>query len=93
MIIGVSKTRQWKEQITSRELSCWFGMTENKADIIRKHWCRRLGHLSTMDNSQISKQLFFRELIKTHPEHMHDPKRYWRDLAVMDIRSLGNEED
>ena len=67
VIMSVSKTRQWKEWITSRELACWFGMTENKADIIRKLWCRWLRHLSRMDNGQISKQLLFGELIKTHP--------------------------
>ena len=89
--MGVSKTRQWKEQITSRELAFSFGMTENYADIIRKHWCRWLGHLSRMDNSQISKQLLFGEFIKTHPGY--NPKRYWRDLAVMDIRPLGIEGD
>ena len=56
-IMGISKTRQWKEQITSRELAGWFGMTENVANIIRKHWCRWLGHLAKMDNSTIPKQL------------------------------------
>ena len=40
VIIGVSKTRQGKERIITRELAGWFGMTENMADIIRKHQCR-----------------------------------------------------
>jgi len=63
VIMGVSKTRQWKERITSRELAGWFGITENMADIIRKHRCRWLGHLVRMDNSRIPKQLLFGELI------------------------------
>ena len=67
VIMSVSKTRQWKEQITSRELAVWFKMTENMADIIRKHQCRWLGHFSRMDNSQIPKQLLFGELNKTCP--------------------------
>ena len=91
VIIGVSKTRQGKEWITTRELAGWFGMTENMADIIRKHQCRWLGHLSRMDNSRIPKQLVFGELIKTH--HGHGPKRCWRDIAAMDIRVLGIEGD
>ena len=40
VIIGLSKTRRWKERITTRELAGWLGMTENMPDIIRKHQCR-----------------------------------------------------
>ena len=36
-ILGVSRTRQWKERLTSRELASWFGMDETMADIIGKH--------------------------------------------------------
>ena len=31
-IFGISKTRQWKEQIASKELASWFGMNMNMAD-------------------------------------------------------------
>ena len=57
VILSVSRIRQWKEQITSKELAGSFGMTENMADIIRKHQCRWLGHLVRMDNCRIPKQL------------------------------------
>ena len=62
-------------------------MTENMADIIRKHRCRWLGHLARMDNSRLPKQLLFGELIKTRSRH--GPKRRWRDLVVMDIKTFG----
>ena len=40
---------------------------------------------------RIPKQLLFGELIKTRPRH--GPKRRRRDLAVMDVRTLGIEGD
>ena len=40
---------------------------------------------------RIPKQLLFGELIKTRP--IHGPKRRRRDLAVMDVRTLGIEGD
>ena len=44
-----------------------------------------------MGNDRISKQLFFGELVKTRPRH--GPKKQWRDLAVMDVRTLRIEGD
>ena len=46
------------------------------------------GALERMGNDQIPKQLLFGELAKTH-----GPKKRWRDLAVMDVRTLGIEGD
>ena len=42
-------------------------------------------------SSKLPKQLLFSELTKICPRH--GPKRHWKDLAVMDIRALGNEGD
>ena len=44
-----------------------------------------------MDSSTLSKQLLFGELTKTRLRH--GPKRHWKDVAVMDVRALGNEGD
>ena len=41
-----------------------------------------------MGNERIPKQLLLGELIKTRPRH--GPKRWWRDLAVMDVRIEGD---
>ena len=35
--LGVSRTRQWKERITSKKLASQFGMNENMADIIGRY--------------------------------------------------------
>ena len=65
VILGVSRTRQWKERITSKELASQFGMNENMADIIERYRCRWLGNLARMDNYRIPKHLLFGKLIKT----------------------------
>ena len=62
-------------------------MIKNMADIIGKHQCRWLGHLVRMDNSRLPKQLLFGELMKTHSRH--GPKMRWRDLVMLDIKTLG----
>ena len=59
MILGVSMTQQWKEWITSTELADGFGMTENMADILRKHCLSCLGHLARMDSSRLPKAVAF----------------------------------
>jgi len=89
--LGVSRAKQWKERITSRELAGSFGMSEKMVEVIGKYRCRWLGHLARMGNDRIPKQLLFGELIKTRPRH--GPKKRWRDLAVMDVRTLGIEGD
>ena len=34
VILGVSRNRQWKERLTSKDLARWFGMVKNMADTI-----------------------------------------------------------
>ena len=38
--LGVSRARQWKEQITSRELANSFGMSKKMGEVVDKHRCR-----------------------------------------------------
>ena len=91
VILGVSRNRQWKEPLTSKDLARWFGMDKNMADAISGHRCRWLGHLARMEDFKISKQLLFGELTKTPPRH--GSKERWRDLAVTDVRTLRIERD
>ena len=48
-MMGVSRLKQWKERITSRELAERFGMTDSMTDILRRHRLRWLGHVARMD--------------------------------------------
>ena len=91
VILGVSRNRQWKERLTSKDLARWFGMDKNMADTISGYRCRWLGHLARMEDFRMPKQLLFGELTKTRPRH--GPKKRWRDLAVTDVRTLGIERD
>ena len=38
--LGVSRTKQWKERIPSRELAGCFGMNEKMTEIFSKYRCR-----------------------------------------------------
>ena len=79
-ILGVTKYQQWKERISSRQLSRDFGMEESIADII-------MNHLGRMEPGRIPKQLLFGELEKTRPKH--GTKRRWRDVVSSDLQTLG----
>ena len=85
-MLGVSRMKQWKERITSKELATTFGMTE----ILRRHRLRWLGHVARMDDMRLPKQLLFGELVRPRPRH--GTKKRWRDLAVADLRVREIEE-
>ena len=85
-IMGVTKQRQWREHISSRQLAADFGMEETMAEILMKHRLRWLGHLARMESHRMPKQLLFGELQKKRPSH--GTKRRWRDVAAADIKSV-----
>ena len=85
-IMGVTKQRQWRERISSRQLAADFGMEETMAEILMKHRLRWLGHLARMESHRMPKQLLFGELQKKRPSH--GTKRRWRDVAAADIKSV-----
>ena len=84
-MLGVSRLQQSKERVTSRELAV--GMTENVAEILRRHRLRWLGHVARMEDSRMPKQLLFGELERPQPRH--STKRRWRDLVEADVQAVG----
>ena len=68
-IMGVTRLRQWRERITSRQLATAFGMEEKVGDILLGHRLRWLGHLARMESCRLPKQLLFGELEKKRPSH------------------------
>ena len=56
-ITGVTKQRQLRERISSRQLAADFGMEETMAYILMKHRLRWLGHLARMESHRVPKQL------------------------------------
>ena len=89
-MLGVSRIKQWKERITSKELAETFGITADMAEILRGHRLRWLGHIARMENSRLPKQLLFYELVRPRPRH--GTKKRWRDVAVADLRVREIEE-
>ena len=89
-MMGVTKHQQWRERITSRRLAAAFGMEETMPNLLTKQRLRWLGHVARMKPSRLPKQLLFGELEKKRPSH--GTKRRWRDIAVTDIKAVGNDD-
>ena len=60
-MMGISKHQQWKEHISSRQVSVAAGMEESMSDILRKHRLKWLGHLARMEHGRLPKQLLCSE--------------------------------
>ena len=65
-------------------------MTEDMAEILRRHRLRWLGHVARMDNNRLPKQLLFGELVRPRPRH--GTKKRWRDVARADLQVREIEE-
>ena len=63
-------------------------MADSMADILRRHRLKWLGHIASMDDNRIPKQLLFGEL-----ERLCPTKRRWRDLAAKDVQAVGLERN
>ena len=68
-ILGVSRYQQWRERITTKNLSETFGMQWPVCDFIMERRLCWLGHLGHMSDDRLPKQLLFGELQKTRPFH------------------------
>ena len=90
-IMGVTRSQQWYDRLTTKELSERFGMLHDIDIILRHHHLRWLGHISRMSAIRLPKQVLFAEGVATRPRH--GPKRRWRDLIVADLRAQGIAEE
>ena len=82
-ILGVSRSQQWEEHLSSELLAKWFGMPEDMTDLLRHHRLRWLGHVARMDDCRAPKRILFGELLSTRPRH--GPKKRWRDVIARDM--------
>ena len=68
-ILGVCHYQQWRERITTNNLSEAFGMQWLIADFIMERRLRWFGHLGCMADDRLPKQLPFGELQRKQPFH------------------------
>ena len=86
-ILGVTRYKQRKERLTTRQLMKTFGMQKSILDIILEQRLRWLGHVGRMEETRLPKKILFGELRKTRPRH--GTKRRWRDVVKADVDAIG----
>ena len=84
-MLGVSQYQQWRERVCSEQLAVEFGMTDGVGVLLVQHRLRWFGHLATMGDDHLPKQMLFGELLTTRP--FHGPKLQWRDVVSEDTLS------
>ena len=58
-ILGVSRTRQWEERLSSAELAQRLGIEEDIGILLRQHRLRWLGYTARMNDERMPKQMLF----------------------------------
>ena len=90
-ILGVSRHRQWKERISTRQLAKAVGMEYTMDDILIEHRLWWLGHVARMEPGRLPRQLLYGEFLRRRP--CHGVKRRWRDVATADLKAISAGEE
>ena len=85
-ILGVSRTRQWEEHISSAQLRERWGDAIAMSDRVRHRRLEWLGHVARLDPERVPKQLLFSHLLTSRPAC--GPRRRWRDVIREDLREV-----
>ena len=86
VMLGVSKSTQWAERLTSDVLAEWLSIGADIGDLLREHHLRWLGHVARMDQARLPKQVLFAEFPATRPAH--GPKKRLRDVLSADLKAV-----
>ena len=89
-ILGISRTVQWKEHLTTAELAGRFGMVESIGDLLTQYRLRWLGHVARMPDTRHPKKLLFGWLSQKRPAH--GVRLRWRDKVRQDLKKCGIRE-
>ena len=89
-IMGVGKTVQWAQHITTTQLAECFGMNESSNHLLGQSRLRWLGHLAQMSDRLTPKCLLFGWFSQKRPTH--GVKLCWRDKVRQDLKSFGIPE-
>ena len=83
-ILGISRSTQWQERLTTKEIAERVGLPADISDMLRRHLLRWVGHIARLDDGRLPKQVLFGELPATRPRH--GPKKRFRDVIIADLR-------
>ena len=89
-ILGVSRTVQWRDRLTTAELAGRFGMVESIGDLLTQWRLRWLGHVARMSDVRHPKRLLFGWFPQKRPAH--GAKLRWRDKVHQDLKKCGITE-
>ena len=89
-ILGVSRTVQWRDRLTTAELAGRFGMVESIGDLLTQWRLRWLGHVARMSDVRHPKRLLFGWFPQKRPAH--SAKLRWRDKVRQDLKKCGITE-
>ena len=85
-IMGIGKSVQSAQYITTIQLAEHFGVRESIGNLLSLARFRRLGHVACMPDDRISKRILFGRLPQTR--HAHGVKLRWRDKIKQDFKSF-----
>ena len=89
-ILGVIRTVQWRDRLTTAELAGRFGMVESIGDLLTQWRLRWLGHVARMSDVRHPKRLLFGWFPQKRPAH--GAKLRWRDKVRQDLKKCGITE-
>ena len=89
-ILGIPRTAQWHEHLSSAVLAQRAGLPHDISTLLREYRLRWLGHVARMPPSRTPKQVLFGERTDTRPRH--GPRKRWRDVVAADTALLGVDD-
>ena len=85
-IMGIGRTVQWAQHITTIQMAERFGMRESVGNLLSLARLRWLGHVSRMSDDRIPKRILFGWLPQTRPAR--SVKLRWHDKVKQDLKSF-----
>ena len=83
-ILGISRTVQWKEHLTTAEVADRFGMVKSIGNLLTQYRLRWMGHVFQMPDTRHPKKLLFVYLFQKHSAHVAKlwkwSIRIWRSI-------------
>ena len=86
-IMGISRTVQWKEQLTNAEQAGQFGMIESIDDLLTQYRLRWLGQVARMPDTRHPKKLLFGWLLQKRPAY--GAELCWWDKILPNLKKCG----